>query len=312
MTDSAAATDGAADGVNAPGESTVVLTGGTSGIGRHAALELADRGATVAVVGRDEQAGNAVVDEAADAPGAVRFHRADLAEQATVRDLAAELRASYDRLDVLAHNAGLSAGTRTESPDGIELTLAVNHLAPYLLTHELADRLLDGGGRVVVTASALESQGHLEFDDLQFESGYDTLSAYSRSKLANVAFTIELAERFEAISGTDAAGSPLVTANCFHPGFVPDTDLWRDAKFHVRAAVRLAGLLPGLGSTEADGGDRLVQLAADPEFGERTGCYVSGGSVSEPSAEARDSTIRERLWERSADLVGVDPDWPSA
>lgn len=301
---------------------TIVLTGGTSGIGRHAARGLADRGATVAVVGRDEDAGEAVEAEAADSPGTVRFHRADLAAQATVRELAADLRERYDRLDVLAHNAGLSTGSRTESPDGIELTFAVNHLAPYLLTHELTDRLLaDGGGRVAVTASGLHTQGDLDFEDLQFESGFDTLAAYNRSKLANVAFTIELAERLDAVTDGDSGGRnrgdgvddpPVVTANCFHPGFVPSTGLWRDTAFHVRAGVRAAALFPGIGSSEADGGERLVQVIADPEFGERTGCYVSGGSVTEPSAEARDPAVRERLWERSAELVGVDPDWPTA
>jgi NAD(P)-dependent dehydrogenase (short-subunit alcohol dehydrogenase family) len=306
------------------GGRTVVLTGATSGIGRHAALEVAGRGATVAAVGRNEAAGESLVADAADAPGEVRFHRADLAAQSAVRDLAAELSASHDRLDVLAHNAGLSAGDRRESPDGIELTLAVNHLAPYLLTHELADRLrADGGGRVVVTASALEARGDLDFEDLQYESDYDALSAYARSKLANVAFTIELAERFEAIAGGGDRGAddgegaarpgpPAVTANCFHPGFVPGTDLWRDAKLRVRAAVRLAGLLPGLGTDAATASERLVQLIADPVFGERTGCYVSGGEIATPSAEARDSDVRERLWEESAALVGVDPDWPSA
>jgi len=292
----------AAAGTDIDGQ-VVVLTGATSGVGRAAALDLADRGATVAAIGRNEERGRAVADEAADAPGEVRFHRADLASQDRVGDLAAELRASYDRLDVLAHNAGLSVSERTESPDGIELTFAVNHLAPYLLTHELLDRLREGApSRVVVTASGIHYRGDLDFDDLGYEeTGYGAFDAYARSKLANVAFTIELAER---LRGTD------VVANCFHPGFVPGSGLWRDVPAWMSAALRLADLVPGVGSTEADGGERLVALATDPQWGERTGCYVSGDSEKAPADEAGDPGVRRRLWRVSAVMTGVDPEWP--
>jgi len=192
----------------------IALTGATSGIGRRAAVTLAERGATVAAVGRNRERGEALAAESDAAAGTIRFHRADLATQSAVRDLAAELRESYDRLDVLAHNAGLSVRSRTETADGIELTLAVNHLAPYLLTRELFDQLAGSApARVVVTASDLHRRATLDFDDLQFADGYDPLEAYARSKLANVAFTLELADRIP-----EAAG---VTANCLHPGFVP-------------------------------------------------------------------------------------------
>jgi len=117
----------------------------------------------------------------------------------------------YDRIDVLAHNAGLSAGSRRESPDGIELTLAVNHLAPYLLTFELLDYLRGSSDpRVVITASDIHRRATLDFDDLQLTDGYDSLDAYARSKLANIAFTVELDDRLP----DDSA----VTVNCVHPG----------------------------------------------------------------------------------------------
>ncbi|ACM57498.1 SDR family NAD(P)-dependent oxidoreductase [Halorubrum lacusprofundi] len=280
----------------------IALTGATSGIGRRAAVTLAERGATVAAVGRNRERGEALAAESDAAAGTIRFHRADLATQSAVRDLAAELRESYDRLDVLAHNAGLSVRSRTETADGIELTLAVNHLAPYLLTRELFDQLAGSApARVVVTASDLHRRATLDFDDLQFADGYDPLEAYARSKLANVAFTLELADRIP-----EAAG---VTANCLHPGFVPSTNLFRDAALRTRLAVRIAGLLPGVGTTRRAAADRLVRLVASPEYAERTGRYV-GEEEMTPADDTVDSETRERLWSVSADLVGIDPDWP--
>lgn len=280
----------------------VVLTGGTSGIGRLAAVALAERGATVAVVGRDRGRGESLVTETADAAGTVRFHRADLATTAAVRDLAARLLETYDRVDVLAHNAGLSAGSRTETADGVELTLAVNHLAPYLLTHELYDRLAASApARVVVTASDIHRRAAFDFDDLQFAADYDALDAYARSKLATVAFTLELAAR---IPDDDA-----ITANCVHPGFVPSTNLFRDASLPTRLMVRAAGLVPGVGTSVDEAADRVVRVIADDAFAERTGAYVGDGDLT-PSTAASDPAARERLWEASAELVGVDADWP--
>lgn len=281
----------------------VVLTGGTSGIGRIAATDLADAGWTVAVVGRDHSAGESLVAESSTAPGAIRFHRADLATQARVRSLADELRDAYDGIDALVHNAGLSGSEPIETADGIERTFAVNYLAPYLLTHELLDTVrASAPARIVTTGSELHRRATLDFEDLQFETDYDALGAYSRSKLALVAFTIELATRLPADGG--------VTANSFHPGFVPSTDLFRDASLRTRLLVRLAGLVPGVGTTPQAGADRLVRLVTEPPFGDRTGAYVTGDGIEEPADEAADSDRRERLWERSAELVGVDPAWP--
>lgn len=279
----------------------VLLTGGTSGIGRIAATTLAERGATVAVVGRDRSRGESLAAESSSLPGEIRFHRADLATQDAVRSLADEVRESYDRLDALVHNAGLSASERTETADGIERTLAVNHLAPYLLTHELIDTLLASApARIVTTGSEVHRRASLDFDDLQFERDYDAVQAYSRSKLALTAFTLELADRLP----------DDVTANCFHPGFVPSTELFRDASLPTRLLVRAAGLVPGVGTGPSEGGDRLVRLVTDPAYGDRTGAYVTGDGVVSPSDEAADPETRRRLWEHSADLVDVEPDWP--
>ncbi|WP_311172172.1 SDR family oxidoreductase [Halobellus ordinarius] len=280
----------------------VVLTGGTSGIGRIAATELAAQGMIVAVIGRDQTRGDTLVAETNTLDGDVRFHQSDLASQATVRSLAAELRETYDRIDALVHNAGLSSRHRSETEDGVELTFAVNHLAPYLLTHELLDRIRTSEpARVVVTASDIHRRATLDFDDLEFTNGYDSLQAYARSKLATIAFTFELAERLEETE---------ITANCFHPGFVPSTNLFRDAPIWTRAMIRAAAIIPGIGTTQQEGAQRLRTLVTAPEFSEQTGTYVTGDGVSSPSSEASDPENRERLWDISADLTGVDPHWP--
>ena len=281
----------------------VLLTGGTSGIGRIAATELAERGSTVAAVGRDRDRGESLAAEASGLPGEIRFHRADLATGAAVRSLATEVRDSYERIDALVHNAGLSSGDRIETADGIERTLAVNHLAPYLLTHDLLDTLRSSApARIVTTGSELHRRAELDLDDLQFESEYDAVRAYSRSKLALVAFTLELADRLPA---------ERVTVNSFHPGFVPSTNLFRDASLSTRLLVRAAGLVPGVGTGPREGAERLVRLVTAPEFGERTGAYVTGDGVVSPSEAAADPETRGRLWVRTAELLGVDPEWPS-
>lgn len=280
----------------------VVLTGGTSGIGRIAATHLAEAGSTVAVIGRNDARGEELARSSAALPGEIRFHRADLAAQETVRSLADELRDTYDRIDRLVHNAGLSSSERIETVDGIERTFAVNHLAPYLLTHELIDVIAESApARVVVTASEVHRRGTLDFDDLQFEEGFESLAAYGRSKLATIAFTIELAER---LADTD------VTAHCFHPGFVPGTNMFREARIWVRLMMRAADLVPGMGTSKEAGAARLQRLVTDPTFQERTGTYVTGNGIDEPAPTAIDPGVRDRLWKASAELVGVDSGWP--
>jgi NAD(P)-dependent dehydrogenase (short-subunit alcohol dehydrogenase family) len=280
----------------------VVLTGGTSGIGRIAASDLAAQGATVAVIGRNRTRGETLVADATALDGDIRFHQADLATQATVRSLGAELRDTYDRIDALVHNAGLSSRNRTETEDGLELTFAVNQLAPYLLTYELLDRLrISAPSRVVVTASDIHRRATLDFDDLQFTNDYDSLQAYARSKLATIAFTLELADRLD---------NTEITANCFHPGFVPSTNLFRDSPIWTRIMIRAAAIIPGIGTTPQEGARRLCKLVTAPEFGEQTGTYVTGNGPTSPSKAAADPENRERLWRTSADLVGIESDWP--
>ena len=187
----------------------VVLTGATRGIGRAAAIELARRGAEVVVVGRDRERVEAVVRQAQAVSGGVPVHShlADLALMANVRALAQELRDRFERIDVLANNAGALFASRKVTSEGLEQTFALNHLAPFLLTNLLLDRL--DGGRVVTTASNAHRVGRLDLGDLQSEKSYSAMRVgmrvYGTSKLCNILFTRELAKR-----------APELHANCFH------------------------------------------------------------------------------------------------
>jgi NAD(P)-dependent dehydrogenase (short-subunit alcohol dehydrogenase family) len=264
---------------------TVILTGATRGIGRAAAIELARRGADVAVVGREPDR----VREAAREAGGAHEHVADLASLDEVRRLAAELLERYPRIDVLANNAGAMFTSRHVTPDGYEQTFALNHLAPFLLTNLLLDRLIACRGRVVTTASDAHTGGRLDLDDLQSERGrFRPGRVYATSKLCNVLFTRELQRR-----------NPELAANCFHPGVIRSGFARNDG-----ALVRLGAMLigPFLRSPQR-GADGLVRLALDPEGEQLRGRYLEKGKPVEPSAQAQDDRLAAELWERSAALT---------
>ncbi len=283
---------------------TVLVTGATSGIGAAASRRLGGRGWRVLVHGRDRERGEAVAANVSEAGGEGVFLRADFTDLGAVRDLADEAQA-YDPA-ILVNNAGLSRGERhTADLAGrtVEETFIVNHLAPYLLTYELLGTLRrDHDPRVVVTASGVHGRAVDPLADLSM-ADYDPLEAYARSKLANVAFSIELAERL-ADAETD------LTANALHPGFVPGSRLFRESAVHVRITTWLASLLPFVGSSVERGADSIVHLTADEETADVSGAYFSGTDRASPSGQVREPEFRQRLWTESADLVGVDPDWP--
>lgn len=268
----------------------VVLTGATRGIGRAAAAELARRGVELVLVGRERERVDAVVREAEAASGGhpVHGHVADLAVMADVRALAATLREHHKRIDVLANNAGALFASRKVTPEGIEQTFALNHLAPFLLTSLLLDRL--AGGRVVTTASDAHTGGQLDLDDLQSERSYSAMRVYGTSKLCNILFTRELARR-----------APELHANCFHPGTVRtgfgknDNGIWK--------LLTTVGA-PFFRSPER-GARSLVWLATSEEGARLTGEYVTDEKVAQPSAAAQDPALARELWERSAALVGM-------
>jgi NAD(P)-dependent dehydrogenase (short-subunit alcohol dehydrogenase family) len=272
---------------------TVVLTGATRGIGAAAAVQLARQGAEVALVGRDP----ARVRETAEAAraaasdgAAVHEHVADLASMAEVRRLADELKATHPRIDVLANNAGALFTSRHTTPDGFEQTFALNHLAAFLLTTLLLDRLSEARARVVTTTSDNHKSGELDLGDLQAEHGrFKAGKAYGTSKLCNVLFTRELQRRH-----------PELTANCFHPGVVR-TGFGRNNGALMGISMRL--IAPFMRSPER-GAEPLVWLALDPAAGELHGRYLEKKKPAKPSAQAQDDALAAALWERSEALVG--------
>ena len=275
----------------------VVITGATSGIGTEAARALAGMGARVVIVARDLDRGAITREDITGSTGNpnVEIVRCDLASQHEIRSLASELSATLPRIDVLINNAGLTMAERRLTEDGIETTFAVNHLAPFLLTNLLIDRLEAGTpARVVTVASDAHRGAALDFDDLSAERGYSGWPAYCRSKLANILFNSELARRLQ--------GSGM-TANCLHPGVVA-TGLGRGGPLLIRAFQSVAR--PFLLSPER-GSDTIVYLASSREVEGASGGYYEKRRRVEPSAEARDRSAAERLWRASEELTGLAP-----
>lgn len=268
---------------------TIVLTGASAGIGAAAAVELTRRGHLVLATGRSASklAGvRARMQLAApaglDAPEPVV---ADLASLAEVRRLADVLLERCPRIDVLANNAGLIVSQRDETVDGHEMILAVNHLAPFLLTDLLASRLQDSGGRVITTSSEAHQGGRIHEDDLQLRRGWGRWKAYCQSKLANILFTSELSRR---------TGLP---ATAFHPGLVR-TDFGRGSLVQLASKV----IRPLYRSPE-QGAETLVWLATDPEGAHPRATYYSSGKPGRPSTAAQDTELAHRLWDSSAALT---------
>ena len=277
------------------GGKTVLITGGTSGIGKATAVALAAMGANVVVAGRNRERGGAAVGEirARSHNESVELMLADLSVQAEVRGLAEEFLGSHGRLDVLVNNAGLVQSKRTETPDGIETTLAINHLAPFLLTNLLLERLEQSAPSCVITVSS-EAQrwGKMDFEDLQSRRKYRGFPVYGMTKLANIMFTYELAER---LNGTG------VTANCLHPGPVR-TNFGQNNRGPMALFFRT--FKPFMRSPE-QGADTLVWLASSPEVDGVSGKYFSDRKEIEAKSVASDRAARRRLWEISEELTSL-------
>jgi NAD(P)-dependent dehydrogenase (short-subunit alcohol dehydrogenase family) len=270
-------------------DKTVLVTGATDGVGKHVARSLAQQGARVLLHGRNQAKGEALVAELSAETGNRRldFCRADLASLAEVRGLAGEVLEITDRLDILVNNAGVgsqSAGVtgRELSRDGHELRFAVNYLAPFLLTHLLLPTIRRSApARIVNVASA--GQEALDFDDVMLTRGYDGTRAYRQSKLAQILFTIDLAER---LAGTG------VTVTCLHPATYMNTTM-----------VRVAGHTPI--SKVEDGADAVLNLALSPELERATGLYFNRRQQARADPQAYDEAARAELWRRSLELCGL-------
>lgn len=271
-----------------------VVTGASSGIGKETALGLARRDADVVQVGRNAKRLNVAEQEvAAVGRGAVSSHVCDFERLDDVRTLAATLLDCHEQIHVLVNNAGQVLQRRQETVDGYEATFAVNHLAPYLLTRLLLDRLLASTpSRVVTVSSDAYRWGLLDFDDLMTrDTSYRPLKVYGNSKLANALFSWELARR--------TAGTGLAS-NAVHPGFV-STSLGRDNAI-ANAFLRL--LRPFVRGP-AKGAETSIHVASSPEAGEVSGEFWVDGRPIEVQPKARDPEWALRLWEVSADLVGL-------
>jgi NAD(P)-dependent dehydrogenase (short-subunit alcohol dehydrogenase family) len=277
------------------GGKTALITGGTSGIGKATAVALAAMGADVVVVGRNRERGEVALGEikSQSHSESVELMLADLSVQDEVRGLAGAFLERYDRLDVLANNAGLVQSKRTETADRIETTLAVNHLAPFLLTNLLLDRLKQSApSRVITVSSEAQRWGDMDFDDLQSTQKYRGFPVYGMTKLANIMFTYELAER---LKGT------FVTANCLHPGAV-GTNFGKNNGGPMTLFFRAAK--PFMRSPE-QGADTLIWLASSPDVDGVSGKYFSDRKEIEAKKIAHDPATRRRLWEISEDLTGL-------
>lgn len=277
------------------GGKVALITGGTSGIGKATAVALAAMGAEVVVTVRNPERGERAVEEIRrDSGGKVTLMLADLAVQAEVRRLAEEFKARYDRLDVLVNNAGLVQSERTETPDGIETTLAVNHLAPFLLTNLLLDLLkASAPSRVITVSSEAQRWGKIDLDDLQSRRRYRGMPVYGMTKLANIMFTYELAERL---------GGTGVTANCVHPGGV-NTNFGTNNRGIMTLLFR--AFKPFMRSPE-QGADTVIYLASSPDVEGMTGKYLSDRKIITASKQAYDEDLRRRLWEVSEELTGLE------
>lgn len=273
---------------------TVLVTGATSGIGKATAVGLARLGARVAMTGRDPNRTEAAARDVRAAGGQVDCFVADLSSQAEVRRLAEEVLARLPRIDVLVNNVGGYWNTRTTTSDGLEHTFAVNHLAPFLLTNLLLERLRHSTpARVVTVSSNAQGLGRIDFDDLQGEHDYSGARAYNQSKLANVLFTYELARRQR---------SDQVTANALHPGLV-STSFGADDPGRAQR-VLVPFLRPFLASP-ATGAKTSIELASAPALQGSTGQFFTKRGPKRSSKRSYDEAAAARLWRVSAQLVGL-------
>jgi len=276
---------------------TVVITGATSGIGEVAALALAHQGARIVLVARDGERGAATMAKLKGANAAAdhKVHFADLSSLADMKRVVTEIADSEPRIDVLVNNAGAVFLSRKTSIDGLEMTFATNHLAYFVVTNLLLDRLkATAGARIVSTASDAHKSGQLDFGDLQSVQNYSAFRVYGTSKLCNILFTRELARRLE---GTG------VTANCLHPGFV-GTRFGQNNANNVFLKL-LTRTVMSFGLSPEDGAKTIIHLASSPDVETISGEYFYKCKIAAPNAAAQDDAAAKRLWDVSAKIAGV-------
>lgn len=275
----------------------MLLTGATEGIGKAAARELARRGATLVLVARNREKGERLLSELTSLSQSAKLELlvGDLSSLDDVRAVAAEFRARHDQLHALLNNAGAVFAKHMLTQDGIEMTFALNHLAYFLLSHELLDLLKStAGARVVCTSSHAHRGGHIDIATIAARpDGKAGFRAYSDSKLANILFTKELARR---LLGTN------VSANCFHPGFVK-SGFGANNPGVFGGAIQLASSF--LGRTPERGAQTLLFLATSPAAASFSGDYFHDGKLARTAGQARDEALAKELWRLSERLCGL-------
>jgi NAD(P)-dependent dehydrogenase (short-subunit alcohol dehydrogenase family) len=273
-----------------------LITGANSGVGKATALGLARMGATVVMVCRNQAKGEEAQKEVQAQSGNSDVHLllADLSSQQSIRELVAQFQQQFSQLHVLINNAGSTLLSRRETVDGLEMTFAVNYLAPFLLTNLLLDTLkASAPSRIINVSSDSHEAGYINMDDLQSKNGYSFTKVYGQSKLALVLFTYELARRLE---GTG------VTVNALHPGFVATHIGQSDMRPSLRAIARVMMLF---GISPEKGAATSLYLASSPDVANVTGKYFEK-SQQHPSAPiSHDEALQHRLWEESVKLTHV-------
>ncbi len=272
-----------------------LITGATSGIGAVTARELARMGCSVVITARDQRKAEIAVDKLRAESGSIKIDGlvADLSSQDQVRNLAAEFMRQHNRLDVLINNAGAIYLRRYLSRDGIEMTFAVNHLAPFLLTNLLLEMVIDSTpARIINVASNSHEGQEIDFDDLESQRNYNFMRAYGRSKLANVMFTFELSRR---ISGSS------VTANAVHPGLV-GTNMGANNGWLVNLFLPLFRLIS---LSPEEGAETSIHLASSPEVEGMSGKYFIQKRAVPSSPSSLDKEKARQLWEVSTDMTGL-------
>jgi NAD(P)-dependent dehydrogenase (short-subunit alcohol dehydrogenase family) len=274
-------------------DNVVVVTGGTSGIGQAAAETLASQGARIVLIARDQaRAAETMAKLRAAGPHATHsLHLADLSSMVQTRRVGEQIAAAEPRIDVLVNNAGAVFGSRKLTPEGLEMTFATDHMAYFILTEALLQRLkTTPGARIVSTSSSAHASGKLDFEDLQSEKTYSAFRAYATAKLCNVLFTRELARR---LAGTG------VTANCLHPGFVA-------SRFGSQAGGWIQFISPVgklFAVTPKQGADTIIYLATSPQVARMTGLYFHRRKPINTSRAAQDDAAATRLWAASETIA---------
>lgn len=275
---------------------TVVLTGATSGIGKSLLKSLADKQYSIAIVVRNENLGKATIEEIVKVTGNpnIKLFVCNLASLAAVRNLANKLQTEYPVIDILINNAGLINETRILTEDGYENTWAVNHLAPFLLTHLLLPNLENSGeGRIINLASEAQKMGRINLDDLNAEKSFSSFGSYCQSKLANVIFTMELGRRIK---------SKPVSVFAVHPGVVK-TQFGAGLKGFTSTMFKISA--PFMRNADK-GAETPLWLATMPKTPE-SGGYYHDKKLIQPNAQAQDTALVEKFWNISCQMTGIEP-----